>query len=172
MLTLSDDIDLVIPRGGENLIRFVHEHSRIPTVQHFKGVCHIFVDASADPDEAAEIVATAKTSNPATCNTVECVLVHAEAAAAFVPSAGWSVAPRSASRCGATSAFRAHAGAPRGRGAGDEDWGCEYLDLILAARVVRSIDEAIEHIARHGSDHTEAILTRDDAITRSGSGAR
>ena len=160
MLTLSDDIDLVIPRGGENLIRFVHEHSRIPTVQHFKGVCHIFVDESADPDDAAEIVATAKTSNPATCNTVECVLVHAEAAGEFVP--------RLLERCAALGvevrgdeAFRAHADGRAVAEASDEDWGTEYLDLILAARVVRSIDEAIEHIARFGSDHTEAILTKD-----------
>ena len=165
MLTLSDDIDLVIPRGGERLIRFVHEHSRIPTVQHFEGVCHIFVDQSADPEKAVEIVATAKTSNPATCNTVECVLVHAAIAEKFVPGlveecSALGVEIRGDER------FCAHAGGGGGgalKHAGPEDFGTEFLDLILAARVVDSIDDAIAHIALHGSDHTEAILTRDDA---------
>ncbi len=163
MLTLSDAIDLVIPRGGESLIRFVHEHSRIPTVQHFRGVCHIYVDASADVGEAVEICVTAKTSAPATCNAVECVLVHGSIADRFVP--------RFAERCRAEGVEirgdeRVCAlGAGAGVGvvaAGDDDWGREYLDLIVAARVVDSMDAAIEHIARYGSNHTEAILTGDD----------
>lgn len=163
LLSLSDDIDLVIPRGGESLIRFVHEHSRIPTVQHFRGVCHIYVDASADPGEAADIVATAKTSSPATCNTVECVLVHEAAAEIFVPAlvercAALGVEIRADER------FASLAGdAACVRPAADSDWGAEFLDLILAARVVPSIDDAIAHIAAHGTDHTESILTRDES---------
>jgi glutamate-5-semialdehyde dehydrogenase len=160
MLTLSDDIDLVIPRGGERLIRFVHEHSRIPTVQHFEGVCHIFVDASADLAKAVEIVATAKTSNPATCNTVECVLVHTSGAERFVPTlvekcAAMGVEIRGDER------FCAHAGEHGGasKPASEDDFGTEFLDLILAAgrRFDRRGDRAHR---RHGSDHTESILTQ------------
>ena len=162
LLTLSDDIDLVIPRGGESLIRFVHEHSRIPTVQHFRGVCHIYVDASAEVAQAVEICVTAKTSAPATCNAVECVLVHESIADRFVP--------RFVARCRAEGVeirgdegVRARAGDAEGVvAATDEDWGREYLDLIVAARVVDSMDGAIGHIARYGSNHTEAILTGDD----------
>ncbi len=160
MLTLSDLIDLVIPRGGESLIRFVHDHSRIPTVQHFHGVCHIFVDATADAEDAADLCATAKTSAPATCNALECVLVHRTIAPRF--------APLFAERCGrdgvevrADDRFRALA--PGCAAATDADWGTEFLDLIVAVRVVDSMDEAIAHIARHGSNHTESILTADDA---------
>ena len=158
LVTLTDDIDLVIPRGGEALIRFVHEHARVPTVLHFKGVCHIYVDEGADLGMALEIVATAKTSNPATCNTVECVLVHGSVAGAFVPML--------AARLGELGVElradgRARELAPGAAPAGEDDWGREYLDLILACRVVDSMDEAIDHIARHGSDHTESIVTRD-----------
>lgn len=161
MLTLSDDIDLVIPRGGENLIRFVHEHSRIPTVQHFEGVCHIFVDESADLDDAVDLVVTAKTSNPATCNTVECVLVHGAVADRFAPALAARCAELGVEIRG-DERFCAHAGSGV-TPATDADWGTEFLDLILAARVVDSIDDAIAHIERFGSDHTESILTRDDA---------
>lgn len=160
LLTLSDDIDLVIPRGGENLIRFVHEHSRIPTVQHFHGVCHTYVDASADVDDAVDLCATAKTGAPATCNALECVLVHESIASEF--------APRLAERCArdgveirADNRFRAYA--PGCTPATDADWGREFLDLILAAKVVDTTDEAMAHIAAHGSDHTESILTQDTA---------
>jgi len=167
MLTLSEDIDLVIPRGGEALIRFVHEHARVPTVLHFKGVCHIYVDEDADLDRALDIVASAKTSNPATCNTVECVLVHESVSGAFLPKLKASL-----DRLGVELRAdpRARALAPDAALATDDDWGREYLDLILACRVVDSMDEAIEHIERFGSDHTEAIVTRDggnaEAFTR------
>jgi len=163
LLAMSGQIDLVIPRGGESLIRFIHEHSRIPTVQHFEGVCHIYVDASADLDDAVDIVATAKTSNPATCNTVECVLVHEAVGASFVPML--------VERCGALGVeiraddrFASRAGgAAHVVRAAEDDFGQEFLDLILAAKIVGSIDEAIDHIGAHGSNHTESILTRDDA---------
>lgn len=160
LLTLADDIDLVIPRGGESLIRFVHEHSRIPTVQHFQGVCHIYVDASADVDHAVDLCVTAKTSAPATCNAVECILVHNAIAGAF--------APMLLARCKtdgvelrADERFRALASGCTP--ATEADWGHEFLDLILAARVVDSIDDAMTHIARYGSNHTESILTNDPA---------
>lgn len=162
LLSLSDLIDLVIPRGGESLIRFVREHSRIPTVQHDKGVCHIFVDETADPGDAADLCLTAKAGAPATCNALECVLVHRAIAPAF--------APRLASACAAAGVelradehFRALAGGSPVTPATDADWGAEFLDLILAAKVVDSIDDAIAHIARSSSGHTEAILTRDEA---------
>ncbi len=163
LLTYSDEIDLVIPRGGESLIRFVHEHSRIPTIQHFKGVCHVYVDKDADLDKALEIVVTGKTSAPATCNATECVLVHEEIAGRFVPML--------ADRCKtegveirADDRFAQAAGSQAElTRAADSDWGCEFLDLILAAKVVDGIDDAIAHIARHTSDHTEAIVTENTA---------
>lgn len=162
LLTLSSDIDLVIPRGGEALIRFVHEHSRIPTIQHFRGVCHAYVDRAADLGMALEIVATGKASAPATCNATECVLVHRDVAGAFIPA----LAERCAS-LGVTLRADASALALAGRArnvepAAESDWGHEYLDLILAVRVVDSLDHAIAHIARYTSDHTEAIVTRDE----------
>ena len=163
LLTFSNEIDLVIPRGGEALIRFVHEHSRIPTIQHFKGVCHVYVDKDADLDKALNIVATGKTSAPATCNTTECVLVHANTAERFIA--------KLAERCEADNVeihaddrFFAHAqGRKNVLHASDDDWGREFLDLILAAKVVDNIDEAISHINRYTSDHTEAIVTENNA---------
>ncbi|MEQ8769489.1 MAG: glutamate-5-semialdehyde dehydrogenase [Phycisphaerales bacterium] len=148
MLTLSDDIDLVIPRGGAGLIRFVHDHAKIPTVQHFEGVCHVYVDARANLDKALEIVATGKTSAPATCNATECVLIHESVADAFLPR------------------LRARAGAD-GIELREGDYGTEHLDLILSYRIVGSIDDAIAHIHEHTSNHTEAIVTADaDAAER------
>ena len=158
MLSMSDEIDLVIPRGGENLIRFVDEHARMPTVLHYKGVCHIYVDKDADLDQAVEIITTAKTSNPATCNTVECLLIHESIAEQL----STRLAPRideAGIELRADETIRALI--PSSRPASDDDWGAEYLDLILAARVVGSIDEAVSHIERFGSDHTEAILTQN-----------
>ena len=161
LLTLADDIDLVIPRGGEALIRFVHEHSRIPTVQHFKGVCHVFVDEHANLDTAVDIVATGKTSAPATCNATECVLIHAAVAEKFVPmlvrrSQEDGFAIRGDSRVLAVGGQAAHLQA-----AEETDWGREYLDLLLAAKVVDSMKEACAHIERYSSGHTEAIVTDD-----------
>ncbi|MEM9165568.1 MAG: glutamate-5-semialdehyde dehydrogenase [Planctomycetota bacterium] len=166
MLTLTESIDLVIPRGGETLIRFVHEHARVPTVQHFHGVCHVYVDRDADLDTAIEIVATGKTSAPATCNTTECVLVHRDIARDFLPklaeranSDGFAIRaePRALEAVGPGLGLQA---------ATDTDFGREYLDLILAARVVDSLDDAVAHIARFGSDHTDVIVSRDEAAQR------
>ncbi len=160
LLTFEDCIDLVIPRGGVELIRFVHEHSRIPTVQHFQGVCHIFVDQSADIEKAVRVCVNAKTSAPATCNAAECVLVHRQIAPVFIPrlveamqGMGVEVRGDEASRATASGIVPAQ----------DSDFGAEFLDLILACKVVDGLDEAIAHIHRFGSNHTEAILTRHDA---------
>jgi len=156
LLKLQGLIDLVIPRGGHDLIRFVVEHSRIPTIQHYRGVCHIFVDATADLDRALDVCVTAKTSAPATCNAAECLLIHESIAGAFVPrlaaalaSAGVELRGDPATRCLAPTAIPAS----------ETDFGHEFLDLIYAAKVVSCVDEAITHIQRYGSNHTEAILS-------------
>lgn len=165
MLTLSDQIDLVIPRGGHELIRFVCERSRIPTIQHYHGVCHIFVDESADVEQALNICVTAKAGAPATCNAAECILVHKNIADTFVPrlieryrSAGVEVrgSPLVQALQPAKGDWDTFV-----KLAQPEDFGKEFLDLIVAMRIVPDIDAAIEHIAQYGSNHSEAILTRD-----------
>ncbi len=163
LLQMAGVIDLVIPRGGTELIRFVHEHSRIPMVQHFMGVCHIFVDASANIAKAIEICTTAKTSAPAACNAVETILVHRAIADAFVPK----LLDRLFSACvevrGDATIQRY---SPKVVAATNDDWGREFLDLIIAMRVVDDVDAAIEHIQTHTSNHTEAILSADEANQR------
>lgn len=163
LLRLDQYIDLVIPRGGIELIRFVREHSRIPMVQHFQGVCHIYVDASADLDRALDICVIAKTSAPATCNAVETVLVHQNIARTFVPRLADRLRREGVELRGdrTVRSLTSHA-IP----AADDDWGREFLDLILAVRVVPDLGNAIEHIRTYGSNHTDAILTRDEASAR------
>ena len=160
LLKLEQDIDLVIPRGGEELIRFVSSNSRIPVIQHYKGVCHIFVDRSADIDRAIPLCLAAKTSAPATCNAAECVLVHKDIAPAFLPrlaaaldSAGVEI--RADQRAGAWM--------PASKPASESDFGREFLDLVVAVRIVDGVEQAISHIASYGSRHTEAILSKDVA---------
>jgi len=163
LLTLEQYIDLVIPRGGEALIRFVHEHSRIPTVQHFHGVCHIFVDESADLDRAIEICVTAKTSAPATCNAVEAILIHQNIADAFVPKLVERFVQEGVEVRGGEP-VRNHASqvVP----ATEDDWGKEFLDLIVAIAIVADLQAAVAHIQRYSSGHTDAILTRDPENAR------
>ena len=163
LLQQSDSLDLVIPRGGESLIRFVHEHATVPTVQHFQGVCHAYVDASADRDMALNICTTAKTSAPATCNTLECVLVHREIADVFVPRLLTACNELGVEVRGDQAVCSYGLGAIE---ATDSDWGREYLDEILAVRVVGSLDEGVDHIARYGTDHTECVIARDEAVQR------
>lgn len=158
LLKLDCYINLVIPRGGTELIRFVHEHSRIPMVQHFHGVCHIFVDATVDVEKAVEVCATAKTSGPATCNAVECYLVHEAIAPVFLPKLAARLASERVELRG-DEATRRHV--PGATPASEADWGHEYLDLIVACRVVPGISAAITHIRQYGSNHTESILTSD-----------
>lgn len=163
LLQLSDIVDLAIPRGGEGLIRFVAEHARVPVIKHYKGVCHLFVDASADPDLALALLLDGKAGRPSACNALETLLVHADIADVFVPRA---VAALQA--CGVE--VRGDAGiATRAVGVvpiGEDDDAAEFLDLVIAARIVSSLDDALAHIRRFGSDHTEVIATRDEASAR------
>jgi glutamate-5-semialdehyde dehydrogenase len=160
LLSLEDDIDVIIPRGGESLIRFVTSHSRIPVLKHYKGVCHIYVDEGADLLLAREVCFNAKVQKPAVCNAMETLLVHEAVAPDFLP--GMLGAFREAGveirGCPRTVAL-----SPGTIPAREDDWPAEYLDLILAVKVVSSMDEAMDHIERYGSDHTEAIVTRDYA---------
>ncbi len=160
LLQLADLIDLAIPRGGESLIRFVAEHARVPVIKHYKGVCHLYVDRAADIDRAIGLLVDGKASRPGVCNALETVLVHRDIAAAFLPRALAELHARGVEVRGdaVTRAFDAGALA-----ATEDDYAAEFLDLVIAARVVDSLDEAIAHIRRHGSDHTEVIATEDPA---------
>jgi glutamate-5-semialdehyde dehydrogenase len=158
LLQQEEDVDLIIPRGGEDLIRFVVAHSRIPVLKHYKGVCHVFVDEGADLGMAEAVCFNAKVQRPGVCNAMETLLVHRAEADRFLPAmaARFAAAGVEIRGCPETRK-RVPAAVP----ARETDWPAEYLDLILAVRVVESMEEAIEHIARHGSSHTEAIVTSD-----------
>jgi len=160
LLKLEEQIDLVIPRGGEGLIRFVAENSRIPVIKHYKGVCHVYVDAGADPEMAERIALNAKVQRPGVCNAMETLLVHRQMAESFLPRV---VAALRRAGVEVRGCPQVRAVVPDVVAAGEEDWAAEYLDLILAVRVVASMEEAIDHINRYGSLHTEAIVTRDYA---------
>jgi glutamate-5-semialdehyde dehydrogenase len=161
LLQLNDIVDLAIPRGGEGLIRFVAEHARVPVIKHYKGVCHLYVDAAADLDLALDLLLDGKVSRPGVCNALETLLVHADVAAGFLPRAAAMLSARGVQL---RADERALAWMPGAVPARDDDWDAEFLDLILAVRVVDSLDDAIAHIRRHGSDHTEVIATRDKAV--------
>jgi glutamate-5-semialdehyde dehydrogenase len=160
LLQLSDIVDLAIPRGGEGLIRFVAEHARVPVIKHYKGVCHLFVDASADVDMALKLLVDGKVSRPSVCNSLETLLVHQDIAPVFLPLAAKALLARGVELRGdeATRVLVAEA-----RPVTDEDYAAEFLDLILAVRVVPDLAEAIAHIRHYGSDHTEVIATGDPA---------
>jgi glutamate-5-semialdehyde dehydrogenase len=158
MLKQEDFIDLIIPRGGEGLIRFVVEHSKIPVIKHYKGVCHVFVDSSADLDAAERIIVNAKVQRPGVCNALETLLIHKDIVDSFVPRIYSALSAHGVELRG-DETFRRFA--PNAKAATEQDWYDEFLDLILAARVVDDLDGAIEHINTYGSLHTEAILTSD-----------
>jgi glutamate-5-semialdehyde dehydrogenase len=160
MLQLEEYIDVIIPRGGEDLIRFVVSHSKIPVIKHYKGVCHVFVDATADLEMAQTISYNAKVQRPAVCNAMETLLVHREIAPQFLPPMAekFRAAGVELRGCPATRRILKSMKAAR-----ESDWSAEYLDLILAVRVVAGLDEAISHIIRYGSSHTDSIVTRDYA---------
>ena len=160
MLKQEAFIDVIIPRGGESLIRFVVEHSKIPVIKHYKGVCHIFVDASANFEMAREIVINAKVQRPGVCNALETLLIHRDIAERFVPFIHQALTDLKVELRG-DDAYRRFA--PGAGAATEEDWHAEYLDLILSAGVVDGMDAAIDHINRYSSLHTESIITADYA---------
>jgi len=163
LISLEDWIDVIIPRGGEGLIRFVTSHSKIPVLKHYKGICHIYVDRSASLDMAREICYNAKVQRPGVCNAMETLLVHGDVAADFLPgmveafrNAGVEI--RGCPKCVALI--------PDIRPAEESDWPAEFLDLILAVKIVSHMDEALDHIESYSSRHTEAMVTNDYARAR------
>jgi glutamate-5-semialdehyde dehydrogenase len=156
LLGLEQYVDVMIPRGGEELIRFVTENARMPVLKHYKGVCHVYVDSEAELQMARDICLNAKVQRPGVCNAMETLLVHEAIAAGFLP--GMAEAFRNAGvelrGCEKTRAL-----VPGCTPATEEDWYAEYLDLILAVRIVPDMDEAVRHITKYGSQHTEAIVT-------------
>jgi glutamate-5-semialdehyde dehydrogenase len=156
LLGLTGLIDLAIPRGGEGLIRFVTENARVPVIQHFKGVNHTFIDRGANLDQAVRVTLSAKVQRPGTCNALECVLVHAAEADRVLPPL-----VREFTREGVEvrGCARTREIVPTARPATDDDFGREFLDKIVAVRVVEDLDAALDHIARYGSNHTESICT-------------
>ena len=164
LLQLTDIVDLAIPRGGEGLIRFVAEHARVPVIKHYKGVCHLYVDRAADLELALRLLLDGKASRPGVCNALETLLVHAEVAADFLPRAAQALRARGVEiRGDAATCARVPDAIP----ASEDDYAAEFLDLVIAVRVVESLDQAIAHIRRHTSDHTEVIATADERAARS-----
>jgi glutamate-5-semialdehyde dehydrogenase len=159
LLRQSDAIDVIIPRGGEELIRAITETSRIPVIQHFSGVCQLYVDRAADLALAERICLNAKAQRPGVCNAIENLLVHREVAAAFLPAVAAALRKADVEIRGCPETRR-HV--PAARPATDADWDTEYLDRILSVKVVDSLDEAVAFIGRHGSGLADAIVTTDD----------
>jgi glutamate-5-semialdehyde dehydrogenase len=157
---MSDDIQLVIPRGGEGLIRSVAAASKIPVIKHYKGVCHVFVDKDADLLKAERIVLNAKTQNPGVCNAMETLLVHEAVADRFLPEMAIRLNEKNVEVRGDDKTRRL---VPSAKKATEKDWYEEYLDLILAVRVVKNFDEAVAHIRKYGSAHSDAIVTENTA---------
>ncbi len=161
LVALEGLIDLAIPRGGPELISFVRQHAKVPCIFHAAGVCHVYIDESADVTMATDIVLNGKTSAPAACNATECVLVHASAASRILPVLAQRLTQ---ANVGVHADERAMHFMPGAHPASSADWGREYLDLELAVRVVDSLDDSLAHIAQYSSDHTEAIVTQNPAI--------
>ena len=158
LLAQDESIDLIIPRGGEGLIRFVAEHSKIPVLKHYKGVCHLYVDKGANLDMAHEICFNAKVQRPGVCNALETLLLHEDVAQAFFAKAARPLMDAGVTLRGCPKTV---ALVPRAELADESDWPAEYLNLTLAVKVVPDMDAAMDHIAAYGSNHTEAIVTND-----------
>lgn len=158
LLSLGEYIDLAIPRGGKSLIQRVASEAKMPVLKHYDGVCHVYVDAAADLAMAERIVVNAKCQRPGTCNAAECLLVHRDVAEAFLPRVGAALAAKGVELRGCELTRRLIPGAKL---ATEEDYRTEYLDLTMSVRVVADRTEAVAHIARFGSHHTDAIVTRD-----------
>jgi glutamate-5-semialdehyde dehydrogenase len=156
-------IDLIIPRGGEGLIRSVVEQATIPVIKHYKGVCHVYIDKGADADMAVKIAVSAKVDGVALCNTEECLLVHKEMAGKVLPRIAAAFREKKVEMRADQWSLGLLEDAKLAK---ESDWGMEFLDYVIAIRQVGSIDEAIEHIARYGSQHTDAIVTNDLAAAK------
>ncbi len=161
LLKLDEYIDVVIPRGGEGLIRAVVSQATMPVLKHYKGVCHIYVDKDCEIPEAMDIIKNAKTQKPAACNSLECLLIHEDISKEILPSLGTLLSAVGVTLKGCPRAMPLLG--PKAIAADFDDWGMEYLDLILCVKVVSTQDEAQDHIARYGSNHSEVILTKDHA---------
>ena len=163
LLKLDEYIDLVIPRGGEGLIRFVAENSRIPVIKHYKGICHLYVDKDADFEIGLRLLIDGKTSRPGVCNALETLLVHKDIADDFLPKAYDALTQRKVEirGCEKTKSIL-----PSTVLAKEEDYYTEYLDLIISAKVVENYAEAVEHIEKHSSNHTEVIVTNNPETSK------
>jgi glutamate-5-semialdehyde dehydrogenase len=160
LLQLDELINLCIPRGGEGLIRAVAEKSRIPVIKHYKGVCHVYVDRDADFDMAEKIVVNAKCQRPGVCNAIETLLIDEKIADRFLPRVAKALAEKKVELRGDE---RTRQLVPSAKPATEDDWYAEYLDLILAVRVLNGVDEAVDHITKYGSAHSDAIVTGNKA---------
>jgi len=158
LLSMDKYVDMIIPRGGEGLISFVVENSRIPVLKHFKGVCHVYVDEFADLEMARKICSNAKVQRPGVCNAMETMLVHKNVASSFLPGMIEEFTRAGVEIRACENTLRL---IPNLILAKESDWPAEYLDLILAVKIVEDMNEAIDHIERYGSNHTEAIVTND-----------
>lgn len=160
LLTLDDLVDVLIPRGGEGLIKYVVQNSRIPVIKHYKGVCHLYVDKEADLNKAIHLLVDGKCSRPGVCNALETLLVHKDIAATFFPMVKEHVLSRNVEihGCEKTCSYLSEA-----TPATEEDYDKEYLDLVIASKVIDNFQEAIRHIQTYSSDHTEVIVTEDEA---------
>ncbi|MGJ3254095.1 MAG: glutamate-5-semialdehyde dehydrogenase [Elainellaceae cyanobacterium] len=162
LLKLDSCVDLIIPRGSNSFVRFVQQHTRIPVLGHADGLCHLYIDASADPDKAVAIAIDAKTSYPSACNAIETLLVHQHIAADILPKLASALQRQAVELRGDDRACEIVKIAP----ASESDWATEYTDLILSIKVVDSLEEAIAHINTYGSRHTEAIVTEQAAAAQ------
>lgn len=158
LIGLEDYLDIIIPRGGEGLIRFVTSHSRVPVLKHYKGVCHIYVDESADLEMSKEVCFNAKVQRPGVCNAMETMLVHESIANAFLPTISERFRDAGVEIRGCPGTLKL---IPEAKPAHESDWFAEFLDLILAVKIVSNMDEALDHIEKYSSNHTEAIITND-----------
>lgn len=166
LLKLDGYIDLIIPRGGEALIKKVAQNSRIPVIKHYKGICHTYVDKFANLEMAQKICFNAKVERPGVCNAMETLLAHKDIAGKFLPSLAEELAAANVEIRGCPETVKILKGLKGIKKARLEDWGAEYLDLILSVKVVSDIDEAIDHITKFGSDHSDAIITEEGSNAR------
>ncbi|MGB3212543.1 MAG: glutamate-5-semialdehyde dehydrogenase [Desulforhopalus sp.] len=158
LLTFEDDIDIVIPRGGESLIRFVSQNSRIPVLKHYKGVCHLYIDKDADLEKAVPLVLNSKTHRPGVCNALEGMLIHKDVAEVFLPKVTEALQTKGVELRGCNESVKF---CSQIKIASGEDWGTEFLDLILCVKVVQDFEEAKQYIQEYGSQHTESIVTEN-----------